>query len=295
VKVSLVYNESAGSGVSAAELKRDIERHGHKIVAMLQPCDDMAAALHGRTELVVVAGGDGTVQRVATELAGRRIPLAILPMGTANNVAMSLGLEGSVDELIDRWQTDPCIQFDLGIASGPWGERRFVESFGAGLVAQGIVVMNLEAPHEEAPGDMITKALRRFRDVLGDLAARPCRLTLDGEPEETKLLLVEVLNITSVGPGLLLAPHALPGDSRFDVVTADEEHRRDLERYLDDRLAGRPPQLRLPMRHARQVQVSGWDRGHLDDKVLSDLNGHAVTLRVEQAALEILAYRGGHA
>jgi diacylglycerol kinase (ATP) len=291
VKISLLYNEKAGSAVHADDLRRQIERHGHRVVAMLPPTDEAIAGLVAETELVVVAGGDGTVQRVAIDLAGRGLPLAILPMGTANNIAASLGLHGSFDELIDRWQSDPRVQFDFGLACGPWGERRFVESFGGGLVAHGIVVMDLEAPHEEGPGDMISKALRRFRDVLGDLAARHCRLTLDGETHESKLLLVEVLNIASVGPGLRLAPHAHPSDARFDVVTAGEEHRGEIERYLDDRIAGRPAQLRLPTRHAREVQVRDFDRVHLDDKVLSDLNGHCVSLRVEKSALEILAYR----
>ena len=40
-------------------------------------------------ELVVVAGGDGSVKAVALALAGRGIPMAILPMGTANNIAKS--------------------------------------------------------------------------------------------------------------------------------------------------------------------------------------------------------------
>ena len=47
-------------------------------------------------ELVVVAAGDGGVRRVALALAGREIPMAILPTGTANNIAKSLGVSGAV-------------------------------------------------------------------------------------------------------------------------------------------------------------------------------------------------------
>src|SRR6266436_32025 len=45
-------------------------------------------ALENRPDLVVVAGGDGTVRRVASELVGRDIPLAIIPLGTFNNLAL---------------------------------------------------------------------------------------------------------------------------------------------------------------------------------------------------------------
>ena len=61
---------------------------------------DFKAALGENWDLVLVAGGDGTVAKVARCLVDRdiahRIPIAILPVGTANNIARSLGIEGEV-------------------------------------------------------------------------------------------------------------------------------------------------------------------------------------------------------
>jgi diacylglycerol kinase family enzyme len=48
------------------------------------------------------AGGDGTAANAARTVAGRAIPLAVLPLGTANNIARSLGYVGSIEELIRR-------------------------------------------------------------------------------------------------------------------------------------------------------------------------------------------------
>lgn len=48
------------------------------------------------TDVIVAAGGDGTVSTAARAVAGRDIPVAILPLGTANNIARSLGIEGSI-------------------------------------------------------------------------------------------------------------------------------------------------------------------------------------------------------
>src|SRR6187399_1154099 len=171
---------------------------------MVKQAPEALLELHRAPDLVVAAGGDGTVKRVATELAGRGIPVTILPFGTANNIANSLGFEGTTHDLIAGWPTARRVSFDLGIANGPWdSDRHFVESVGCGLVADGIVVMDSEAPHDEpTPRDMIEKALWRFRDVLAASHPRPCRLSLDRVIQEANLLLVEVLNIVSVGPGL---------------------------------------------------------------------------------------------
>src|SRR6185369_915874 len=99
--------------------------------------DQHDQALAG-SELIVIAGGDGTVQRVATELAWRELPLAILPLGTANNIATSLGIEGPTEALVAGWATARRSPLDLGVATGPWGTRRFIESVGGGLVSNGI-------------------------------------------------------------------------------------------------------------------------------------------------------------
>jgi diacylglycerol kinase (ATP) len=82
----------------------------------------------------VISGGDGTVGKVATLLIGNRTPIAILPMGTANNIATTLGLTNrSVPDLIKGWTNARPVNFDAGLAKGPWGSQHFIEGFGIGL------------------------------------------------------------------------------------------------------------------------------------------------------------------
>jgi diacylglycerol kinase family enzyme len=301
LKITLVHNEKAGSSGSSDELHAIIERAGHRIVRTWEPEALSALAARGGTltdaafagsELLVVAGGDGTVQRVATEVAGRSLPLAILPLGTANNIATSLGIQGPTETLVASWATAVRSPLDLGVATGPWGTRRFIESVGGGLVANGIIVMDSEAPHiESTPPEMLEKALARFRVVLSGMTARRCRLVLDGEVSEPELLLCEVLNIRAVGPALRLAPDAEHGDAYFDVVTADESHRALLDHYLHERSEGRQSTLELPMRRARRVGLGGWDRIHIDDTIHADVDALCV-LSVSPAALEVLVPHG---
>ena len=56
-------------------------------------------------DLFIAAGGDGTVAEVIHEAAGTGVPVALLPIGTANNIARSLGIVGDAREIIDRGRT----------------------------------------------------------------------------------------------------------------------------------------------------------------------------------------------
>jgi len=86
-----------------------------------------------QVDLVVAAGGDGTLAEVLTNLPDRSVPVAILPLGTANNFARSLGIGGTPQELVETWQTDHACPASIGSATGAWGTILFLESFGVGL------------------------------------------------------------------------------------------------------------------------------------------------------------------
>jgi diacylglycerol kinase family enzyme len=89
----------------------------------------------GGYDVVVSFGGDGTLNEVANGLAGSEMPMAVLPGGSANVVARSLGIANDVVDatehllsLADRWEPR---KIDLGRAD----ERRFVFACGAGIDA----------------------------------------------------------------------------------------------------------------------------------------------------------------
>jgi diacylglycerol kinase family enzyme len=221
------------------------------------------------------------------------VPLTVIPLGTANNIATSLGIAGDIDAVVAAWAEARPIAFDLGLARGPWGERRFVESMGAGLVARGIAAMDTEAPHPEEgdPYAMLRKARCRFADVLDAMQPRRCRVTIDGAEREGDLLLVEILNTSSIGPRLALAPASRGDDGLFDVVTAGEPQRAALERVLRADADGEWGEVELPTERGTSVELFGWDCVHLDDRVIDGLGGAMITTTVERAAIEVLAPR----
>jgi diacylglycerol kinase (ATP) len=128
MRAVLLHNPTAGAG----EHCRDTLLYTMRLAGL--SCSyhsvkdgDFAGALRRTAELVVVAGGDGTVAKVIARLPDRAIPVAIFPLGTANNIARSMGIVGApldVGEILCLDHTRP---LDIGTAWGPWGHCRFVE------------------------------------------------------------------------------------------------------------------------------------------------------------------------
>ncbi|MBA3895362.1 MAG: diacylglycerol kinase, partial [Gemmatimonadales bacterium] len=105
MRVTLVHNPGAGDERhSAKRIMRELEEAGYDARLESIKKQDLGEALEDPGDLVVVAGGDGSIKKVAIAMAGRGVPLAILPIGTANNIAKSLGALGSMGELIEGWR-----------------------------------------------------------------------------------------------------------------------------------------------------------------------------------------------
>src|SRR5688572_22103674 len=100
LNVCLVHSPSAGQAhPTKEEIEGALARHGYRTTYRRIGEDGWPECLLPPTELVVVAGGDGTVTAVALQLAGRGVPMAVLPTGTANNIASALGSIGA----LTRW------------------------------------------------------------------------------------------------------------------------------------------------------------------------------------------------
>lgn len=270
--VTLIYNPNAGG---SADLPCD------RLLAALRDAgyapsyqatqreDDLDDALADAEDLVVVAGGDGTLRAVATRLIGRQIKVFPLPLGTANNVCKALNIRGSALKLIEGLKRPATRPLDLGHVRGPWGEGYFLEAAGFGLFAEVL------ANYQPERGKSVLRAVTALMETL--LRHQPChrKLSLDGLDLSGEYLMVEVLNTPATGSRLKLAPDADPSDGLLDVVCIREDDRDNLLRYaravMDEALAELPS---VEVRRGKHLELI-WDGFpiHLDAKVPSCQRG----------------------
>jgi diacylglycerol kinase family enzyme len=237
-------------------------------------------------DCVVAAGGDGTVARAGRALAGGDIPLAILPLGTANNIASSLHIEGAPQELIAKWSDQRIVTIDIGVMRSRKGESYFLESVGTGLVAAGIAEGQATLSKDD-PEEHLLQARRMYLDTIQHLLPRHRRLTIDGESMAGDYLLVEVLNTPSIGPGIRLSPNVNAADGLLSVVAAGESDREALAAYVQALVRGSPADAGLKSWPASRVELAGMDDLHVDDEVREG-EGDAVTVTIKAGFLRVL-------
>ena len=98
MRIALIANEASGGGLDPEPLVATMRRHGAEVSVCGCDPEDLEAVADRRPERIAVAGGDGTIGSAA-ELAGRLgVPLAVIPMGTANDFARTTDLPLDPDE-----------------------------------------------------------------------------------------------------------------------------------------------------------------------------------------------------
>ena len=289
MKISLLYNQSAGEGISSDELKDQIERAGHDVVRTVQREADTARLFDPRVELIVAAGGDGTIASAAKAVAGSGIPLAILPAWYREQHREKPRYQRSLaraDRGVAACRSHP-VRSGRCFKKG----RRVHVCRGGGRRIDPCRHLRCEAGAESDHADVAAKVIadiRHYHEVL--LRMKPCRFTLaaDGSDFSGDYLLVEVLNIGSIGPNIVFSPDVSPSDGFLSLVTAGEEHRGALLSYLEHRVAGTPEHLALPSRLATTVEIDGCGAMHVDDECERAAAVGALSLRIRPAALHVL-------
>src|SRR5215510_1635364 len=91
-----------------------------------------------KVDFIVAAGGDGTIRKITKQLLDRKLsektwPIALLPLGTANNIAQTLNIEGSTEDIIQSWHHAHIKTFDVGRIRNLPKADFFLESLGYGM------------------------------------------------------------------------------------------------------------------------------------------------------------------
>ncbi|MEX0806312.1 MAG: diacylglycerol kinase family protein [Candidatus Binatia bacterium] len=302
MKVTLIHNPDAGSDdqPSGDELLELIRRAGHEPTYRSSKAKDWDTALEEPSDLVAVAGGDGIVGKVAKRLVGKHTPIAVLPMGTANNIARTLGMmDAPLQQSIAGWSTARRKNFDAGVATGPWGSTHFIEGLGIGLFTEMMTRLdgrgNVDLAHLTGPEEKITTVLQMLQVRLSTCAEIELNITMDGLDLSGEYVLFEVMNIKSVGPNLFLAPKADPGDGFLDIVCLTRGAQEKLSQCMAECEEDNPIPAGLPVRRGKSVHIE-WEGSpiHIDDQAWPDKGGSfppsstVIDITLESGVLDFL-------
>lgn len=182
-------------------------------------------------ERIIAVGGDGTIREVASAIAGARCKFGIVPCGTGNDFARTLGLPLSIEELVPALTGNHTITADIGLVNGEY----FVNVAGAGIdacivdeVNRSKVIVNGTVTYLAAA----VKMLLRYDSPM-------MRVTIDGREIRGRTLVVAVGNGKYYGGGIKMTPGALVDDGKFHVVVARDICRLEAFRLLPLTYSGR--------------------------------------------------------
>ena len=223
MSLTLVANPSSGRGrvarmlpaIQAALAAEGIDAR----IAVSRDAEDLRSSVRrardAGDERVIVCGGDGTLHLAAQELAGGDTALGIVPAGTGDDNARTLGIpRGDVAAATRLAATGAVSRIDLGrvvVADGT--ERVFLGVLSSGfdsLVNERANVMTWPKGNARYVVAILGE-LRTFRPV-------PYRAILDGRKVEGDAMLVAVGNGISYGGGMRVCPDAAPDDGMLDVT-----------------------------------------------------------------------------
>lgn len=239
-RARLIYNPSAGREQVKRQLpyilerleKAEYESSSHATTGSGDAIKAARLASERNFDLVIAAGGDGTINEVINGLAeqSHRPKLGIIPAGTSNDFARELGIPKSIDVACDVI----CGGYEIPIDIGKVADKYFVNVAAGGTLTE----LTYEVPSKLKTiiGQMAyyVKGLEKLPDIHPFFA----RIEYDDNIFEGKIMLFLVLNTRSTGGIEKLAPNASLNDGKFDLLILKESKLAEFVRIFSSAVRG---------------------------------------------------------
>jgi YegS/Rv2252/BmrU family lipid kinase len=192
-----------------------------------------AEAVAAGTGAVVAVGGDGTAHAALQAVAGTTTPLAVIPAGTGNDLALALGIPRD-PVAAARAAAEDLVAGDVrAIDAGRTGDRWWAT----------VLCCGFDSAVTDRANRLSWPRGRRRYDVailaeLAQLRPREIVLVLDGESTTVPVTLIAVGNTAWYGGGMKVCPGADPSDGLFDVTVVGPLTRLELVRQRPKLTAG---------------------------------------------------------
>ncbi|MGU3536481.1 lipid kinase [Methylobacterium sp. A54F] len=258
----LIANPKARNGAFSLEAVRRVLSEGGiaPVETAERDCHKAITAHAGDVDLVILGGGDGTMNAAAPALVETGLPLGILPLGTANDLARSLGLPLDPLAAARFITTGTARPVDLGWVNGHYYFNVASVGFSAELAGQ------LTAESKKTWGTLGygIAAIRVLRRV------RPFTVTIehDGQTEKVTTIQVSVGNGRHYGGGMTVEADAAVDDGNLDFYSLEVAHwwrliallpalRRGTHGRSEDVRAFKTTEIVLRTRKPRPVNTDG--------------------------------------
>lgn len=258
-RVKLIFNPRSGRASQSPNLLNEIllalQTEGFAPeVYLVIPDGDLASvmqeALRSGIRLFLVCGGDGTIEGVARQLIGKNASLAVVPGGTRNNVALSLGIPFDVWKAVELLRTGQRARLDVGIAEFENRAYPFWEVCSVGLFSA-----LFDAADNLQRGD-----LTRLGDALSTLVSFPLAdlvLEMDSAaPMRMQGHVVLVANMPYFGPNYKVTLDSPLDDGILDVLVFAEMTKLELVGNLLQMAPESSADPRIQRYQARKIKIS---------------------------------------
>ena len=227
--VRFLVNPSSGRGTAKANLDRIrvlASRHGAGLVVSRKVSDlaeQARRAAEDGIERLLVAGGDGTMHYAAQGLAGSDCAMGVIPLGSGNDLAGTLGIPPDLDVAVERALTGEIRRIDL---------LRIGETFSLSYAGVGF---DSEVTRFANEVKILRGPLIYFYAVIHTLITfEPPRMKVvhDGGAFEGRVMFTVVNNLPRFGGGMRIAPDARIDDGLLDLVIMREMSKSRLIRLF---------------------------------------------------------------
>lgn len=189
-------------------------------------------AVDRRFDVVIAAGGDGTINEVVNGLAEQdyRPTLGIIPVGTTNDFARAIGVPRTIEEATNIICQGEKIPIDLGKVNGQF----FINIAGGGRLTE----LTYEVPSKFKTMLGQLAYYLKGMEILPSIKPTPVEIEYDGKFFEGDIMLFLVCNTNSVGGFEKLAPSANFSDGMFDLIILKKTNLADFVRIATLALKG---------------------------------------------------------
>jgi YegS/Rv2252/BmrU family lipid kinase len=249
-RVAMIRDELTRRGLHAAIEVTERAGHARELAA---------AAVAERADLVIVWGGDGTVNETGSALAGTPTALGLVPAGSGNGLAAALGVPRDPRLAIAAALEAGTRTVDVGML----GDRPFFNVAGIGFDAHVARIFNARDRGRRGPWPYVFIGVREGCRYSG----LNYTVQLDGESHSSRALLITFANGQEFGMGMKIAPRARLDDGLLEAGIVED--RTVLARFRDARHMAFGTIHRVPRMVYRQVrsasvQADGEIEYHVD-------------------------------